>query len=108
MFARMTELKIKSERRNEFMKLANTEVRPLITRQPGFVDAFALTSDTDPTLATTVALWESRQNAERFYASEDFRRWMDRAGPFLREAPAITTYDVANSTHHRISAGRAA
>lgn len=108
MFARVTEVKIKPEKKAEFLKLANTEIRPLITRQPGCVDVVALTSDSDPDLAISVVLWDSRANADRFYATDDFRRWLESASPYLREAPRMKTYDVGSSTYHHISGIRAA
>ncbi len=108
MFARLTEVTIKPEKRVEFLNLANAEIRPLVTRQPGSMEVVALISDTDPNVAVSLVLWDNRQNAERFYASDEFRQWIERIGPYLREAPTFKTYDVGTSTYHRISASRAA
>jgi heme-degrading monooxygenase HmoA len=108
MFARMVEINFQPEKQQELLQLANTELLPLVLRQPGGKDVTALLSDTDPGKAISVVFWNTRQDAERFYASAEFDRWQQRVRPFLLREPVIKTYDVATSTFHHISATRAA
>ncbi len=108
MFSRTAELSINPQQREPFLNLVNSEFLPLLQRQPGYVDGIGLVSETDPSRGISVAFWKSREDAERFYNSDEFARVRQRLEPYLRGEPTIRTSTVETSTHHGIAAGRAA
>lgn len=108
MYSRTAEVSINPQQREQFLDLVNSELQPLLQRQPGYVDGVGLVSEADPSRGISVVFWKTREDAERFYSSDQFARVRQRLMPYLRSEPTIRTYTVETSTHHGIAAGRAA
>lgn len=107
MFARLVEAPAKAGRRNEILDILENEVRPLLEKQHGFVDHVVLAGDTDTDLGVVLTFWTTKQDAERFWSSTEFRAILDRITP-LQENMTVRTFNVATSTFHKIAAGKAA
>jgi heme-degrading monooxygenase HmoA len=107
MFARIVECRIKPEQREKTYQTVRQEVLPLLQKQPGFVDELGLISDTDQERLVAISFWKTKEDAER-YQRETFPRVADILKPLLKTTPKVETYNVEDSTIHRIAAGRAA
>ena len=107
MFARIVESTVKTEKRDEMQQRLRNEILPLLQKQPGFVDAVGLVSETDPEHIVSISFWKTREDAERHHR-ENFSRIQDLVKPYLKDSIKIETYNVEESTIHRIAAGKAA
>jgi len=107
MFTRIVECTVKPDKKEEMQQRLRNEVLPLLQKQPGFVDEVGLTSDHDPERMVAISFWKTREDAER-YQRETFPRVQDTLKTCLKGSLKIETYNVEESTIHRIAAGKAA
>ena len=106
MFTRIVECTVKPEKKEEMLQRVRTEIMPILQKQPGFVDEISLTSDHDPERVVAISFWKTREDAERYHR-ENYSRVQEIAKPYLKGSMKVETYNVEESTIHRI-AGRAA
>ena len=107
MFTRIVECTVKPEKRDEMTQRVRNEVLPLLQKQPGFVDELSLSSEHDPERMVAISFWKTREDAER-YNRENFSRVQEIVKPYLKGSLRVETYNVEDSTIHRIAAGKAA
>lgn len=103
MFARLLELTAKPNKRAELTGILVNELVPLLKKQKGFVDAIGFTSDVDPVVGIAIGLWNSREEAERFYATPQYKAILDRI-TLLTDKFNLKTFNVASSTMHAVVA----
>lgn len=107
MFTRIVDCTVKPEKREDFKQRMTNEVLPLLQKQPGFVDVITLTSDTEPNHVVAISFWKTKNEAERYHR-ENYSRIMKILEPALQNEPQVRTYNVEQSTAHKIAAGKAA
>ncbi len=93
MFARMVEVVAKPGKRAEVISIGLNELMPLIKKQRGFIDLIVMTDDTRADHGTTLSLWASREESERFWMSAEFTAAMNRVTP-LMEHMIFRTFEV--------------
>ncbi|HZU43528.1 MAG TPA: antibiotic biosynthesis monooxygenase [Terriglobales bacterium] len=107
MFTRIVDCTVKPEKKEEYTQRITNEVMPILQKQPGFVDCITLTSDTDPERVVAISFWNTKNDAERYHR-ENYSRIMSILEPALQNEPRVHTYNVEQSTAHKIAAGKAA
>jgi heme-degrading monooxygenase HmoA len=107
MFTRIVECTVRPDKKDELQQRIRNEILPLLQKQPGFVDEVGLVSDHDPERMVAISFWKTREDAERYHR-ETFPRVQDILKSSLKTPPKVETYNVEESTIHRIAAGRAA
>jgi quinol monooxygenase YgiN len=107
MFARIVESTVKPETRDELQQRVRNEILPVLQKQPGFVDTVGLVSEHDPERMVSISFWKTREDAERHHR-ENFSRIQDVLKNYLKGPIKVETYNVEESTIHRIAAGKAA
>jgi heme-degrading monooxygenase HmoA len=108
MFVRLVEATPKPDKRDEIIALVTSDLLPLLKKQQGFVDAVGLSGDTSPDEGVTLTFWTTKDDAEKFYATQEFKsKIMDRITPLL-EGMKVRTFNVETSTFHKIAASKAA
>lgn len=107
MFTRIVECTVKPEKKDEMQQRLRNEILPLLQKQPGFVDEVSLVSEHDPGRLIAISFWKTREDAERYHR-ETFPHIQDMIKSALRTSPKVETYNVEDSTIHRIAAGKAA
>ena len=108
MFVRVVEATAKLGKRNEITTILTSDLLPLLKKQQGFVDAVGLSGDTRPDEGVTLTFWTTKDDAEKFYATQKFKsKILDRITPLL-EGMKVRTFNVETSTFHKIAASKAA
>ena len=104
MFARSVSFHLKPGRAAEFTEIIDKDVLPVLRRQKGFQDeiAFVAPGGAD---AVGISVWDQKENAET-YARGAYPGVLKTLAPVVEGTPQVQTYDVSNSTFHKI-AGRA-
>ncbi|HYX81255.1 MAG TPA: hypothetical protein VE714_02610 [Gemmatimonadales bacterium] len=104
MFARNVTLHLKANKANEFARTLETDVLPMLRKQPGFKDEITfLASDKDEAIA--ISLWERRENAEA-YSRETYPAVLEKLERVVEGTPQVESYEVATSTFHKIGASQ--
>ena len=103
MFARSVSFHLKPGRAAEFTEIIDKDVLPILRRQKGFQDeiAFVAPGGAD---AVGISVWDQKENAET-YARGAYPGVLKTLAPVVEGTPQVQTYDVSNSTFHKI-AGR--
>jgi heme-degrading monooxygenase HmoA len=107
MFARTVEIKAKTGKAGELIRIVNDQVLTLLKNQPGFVDEITLLSKQEPDRVLGMSFWKTREDAEK-YNRETFPKVTELMRNMMEGTPLVHTFDVANSTAHNIVAGKAA
>jgi hypothetical protein len=102
MYARRVSMKLKPNSTVEFTQKLEKEVIPMLRKQGGFRDeiTFVAPGGTD---AFGVSLWDTKQSAEN-YSRGGYAEVTKILEKLVDGIPRVETYEVANSTFHKIAA----
>ena len=103
MFARSVSFHLKPGRVAEFTQLLDKDIIPVLRKQKGFQDeiAFIAPGGTD---AVGISVWDLKESAET-YARGAYPGVLTTLAQVVEGTPQVQTYEVSNSTFHKI-AGR--
>ena len=102
MVARSVSFHLKPGRAAEFTRLLDQDIIPVLRKQKGFEDeiAFVATGGRD---AIGISVWDLKENAET-YARGAYPGVLKALANVVEGSPRVQTYDVSNSTFHKIAA----
>jgi hypothetical protein len=102
MFARNVSIHLKPNGSAAFIKLIENETIPMLRKQKGFQGeiTFLAPGGAD---AVAISLWDTKANADA-YASVGYPEVLKSLNKFVEGTPKVQTYEVANSTFHKIAA----
>ena len=104
MFARNVTLHLKADKASEFTRTLETDVLPMLRKQPGFKDEITfVASDRDEAIA--ISLWEKEENAEA-YSRDTYPMVLQKLQRVVEGTPQVESYEVSNSTFHKIAAAQ--
>lgn len=106
MFARSISVRLKPNSVADFIKVIEDETLPLLRKQKGFQDeiTFVVPGGRE---AVGISLWDQKENAEA-YSRDGYPGVLKALGNVVEGTPQVRTYEVANSTFHKIAARAAA
>jgi len=102
MYARRVSMKLKPNSTVEFTQRLEKEVIPLLRKQSGFQDEITFVA-AGGTEAFGVSLWDTQQNADN-YNRGGYAEVTKILAKVVDGTPRVETYEVANSTFHKIAA----
>jgi len=102
MFARSVSIRLKPNNIAEFTRLMETESIPLLRKQKGFKDEITLVVPGGAD-AVAISLWDQKENADA-YNRDGYPGLLKTLGKVVEGTPQVHTYEVANSTFHKIAA----
>jgi hypothetical protein len=100
MFARSVYLHLKPDSVGEFSRMIDKEIIPLLRKQTGFQDEIMFIGS-GGLEAVGISLWHEKENAEA-YDHKTYPGVMKTLAKFVEGVPQIQTYEVSNSTFHKI------
>src|SRR6266702_2289128 len=106
MFARRVYMHLKPNTGAEFTQRLEKEIIPLLRKQKGFQDEISFVGQ-GGSEAFGISLWDKAEDAEA-YNSGTYPEVTKFLATVVEGAPQVETYDVANSTFHKIAAAVAA
>ena len=106
MFARKVSMHLKPSSVAEFTQRIEKDVLPLLRKQRGFQDEITLVGK-GGTEVFGISLWDKAENAEA-YNRGTYPEVAKMLANVLEGVPQVETFDVANSTFHRIAAAATA
>ena len=101
MFARSVSFHLKPGRAAEFTQLLDKDVIPVLRKQKGFQDeiAFVAPGGAD---AVGISVWDLKENAET-YGRGAYPGVLKTLAQVVDGTPQVQTYEVSNSTFHKIA-----
>ena len=106
MFARKVNMHLKPNSVAELTQRLEKDILPLLRKQKGFQDEITFV-DQSGREAFAISLWETAENAE-FYNRGTYRNVTKFLATIVEGVPQVETFNVTNSTFHRIAAAVAA
>ena len=102
MFARSVSFHLKPGRAAEFTQLLDKDIIPVLRKQKGFQDeiAFIAPGGAD---AIGISVWDLKENAEA-YDRGAYAGVLRTLTSVVEGTPQVRTYEVSNSTFHKIAA----
>ena|SRR5581483_3713713 len=102
MYSRVVSMRLKSNSKPEFTRIIENDVLPILRKQKGFQDeiTFVAANGTD---ALGISIWDNKDSAEA-YQRTAYQDVMKALQKVLEGTPRVETYEIANSTVHRIAA----
>ena len=102
MFARRVSMHLKPNTTADFTRKLENDVIPLLRKQNGFQDELTFTTK-DGKEAFGLSLWDRKESAEA-YERGQYPQVMKMLETVVEGTPRVETYEVANSTCHRLLA----
>jgi hypothetical protein len=101
MFARSVSIRLKSNGIAEFSRLIERAL-PLLRKQKGFQDelTFVVPGGNE---AFAISLWDEKQNADS-YGRSAYPEMLKGLSKIVEGIPLVRTFEVCNSTFHKIAA----
>ena len=101
MFARNVSLHLKPNSVGEFSRIIDKEIIPLLRKQEGFQDEIMFIAS-GGLEAVGISLWDERENAEA-YRRKTYPEVIKALSKVVEGIPQVQTYEVSNSTFHKIA-----
>jgi heme-degrading monooxygenase HmoA len=105
-FTRIVTVRLKPNTAHQFSQTIEKKVLPILRNQKGFRDEVTLISHNEQE-AVGLSFWDTREQAEA-YNNSKFAEVQRELSNLIEGAPKVQTFDVANSTAHKIAAQSAA
>jgi len=102
MFARRVSMELKPNSSAELTQKLEKEVIPMLRKQKGFQDEITFVA-TGGAKAFGISLWDRPESADT-YNRETYPEVVKLLAKFVEGTPRIDTYEVSNSTFHKIAA----
>src|SRR5438105_15291625 len=102
MFASSIRMQLKPTSAAQCTQTLEKEVLPVLRKQAGFQDevTFIVPGGTE---ALAISFWQSKENAEA-YSRSAYPEVLKTLGKVVEGTPQLQTYEVSNSTIHKIAA----
>ena len=101
MFARNVSIRLKANNVAEFTKLMEDEIIPLLRKQKGFRDEITFVTH-DGKEAVGISLWDQKEHADT-YNRDAYPQVLKAMGRVVEGTPQVHSYEVSNSTFHKIA-----
>ncbi len=95
-FARKVEFSIKRGQEQEFNKIIEAKILPILQKQKGFQDVLVLTHGR---YATGISLWDTRTDAES-YEKTAYPNVLESLKPLIEDTPQVEVCEVPFTTLH--------
>ena len=101
MFARRVSMQLKPNTSVELTEKMENEIIPMLRKQKGFQDEISFVA-TGGAKAFGISLWDKSENADT-YNRETYPEIVKMLSKFVEGTPHVDTYEVTNSTFHKIA-----
>ena len=101
MFARRVSMQLKPNTSVELTEKMENEIIPMLRKQKGFQDEISFVA-TGGAKAFGISLWDKSENADT-YNRETYPEIVKMLSKFVEGTPHVETYEVTNSTFHKIA-----
>jgi hypothetical protein len=102
MYARNVSISLKPNTASEFTQTLEKDILPLLRKQSGFKDEITFLG-ADGKDAIAISLWDRKESAD-VYNRDTYPQVLKGLAKVVDGTPEVHSYEVANSTFHKIAA----
>jgi len=103
MYARIVNMKLKTNAGPQFTRTFESDIIPMLRKQKGFRDEISLLAP-ERSEVTGISLWNEKENAEEYHRVT-YPGVLKSLSTVVEGTPEVRTFEVSNSTFHKIAAG---
>lgn len=96
-FARNVHFEIKNGKDEEFTRLFNEKVIPVLKKQPGFDHELTLMGRDNSHRGMGISIWNDRKSAEQ-YESSTYKDVLRTLEPVLNGSPTVDSWQIGATT----------
>ena len=101
MYARNLTLHLKANSTAEFTRTVEADVLPVLRKQSGFKDEITFV-DAGRNEAVAISLWDKKESADA-YNRDTYPQVLKSMAGVVEGTPELDSYEVSNSTFHKIA-----
>ncbi len=94
--------KLRDKSTEEFTRIFQGEIIPLLRRQKGFEDEINFIAP-ERNEAVAISLWDKKEDADTYYEKR-FPEILKALSKVIEGTPRVESFEVGNSTSHQIAA----
>ena len=102
MLIRHVTLKLKTNVAQEFNRVIENEILPLLRKQPGFRDQITFVAP-ERSEAVGISFWETKENCEN-YNRNGYPEVLKTLSKLVEGTPKVETFELSHSTLHKLAA----
>jgi hypothetical protein len=102
MFARNVSVHLKHDMISEYGHVFDNQILPLLRKQAGFRDEITFSSPGGLDV-TAISLWDNKSDAEA-YNTNTYPEVLKTFAKVIDGTPRVQTYEIVNSTFHKVAA----
>jgi heme-degrading monooxygenase HmoA len=102
MYTRHVTIRLKANSAAEFTRVIESEIIPLLRKQKGFRDEITFVAP-ERSEAVANSFWDTKEDAEA-YNQAGYQEVLKTLSKVVEGTPKVETFEVANSTFHKIAA----
>jgi heme-degrading monooxygenase HmoA len=102
MYTRHVTMKLKANASAEFTRVIENEIIPLLRKQKGFCDEITFVAP-ERSEAVANSFWDAKEDVEA-YNRTGYQEVLKTLSKVVEGTPKVETFEVANSTFHKIAA----
>jgi len=102
MYARQVSMELRPNSHADFTRKIESDILPLLRKQKGFQDEITFVNPAGKD-AFAISLWDTKESAEA-YNRASFAEVTKLLSKVVDGTPRVKSYEVANSTFHKIAA----
>jgi hypothetical protein len=102
MYSRNVSFKLKPKSTEEFTRILEGEIIPLLRRQRGFEDQISFIAP-ERNEAVDISLWDKKEDAEAYHRGK-YPEVLKALARVVEGTPIVEIFQVSNSTSHQIAA----
>jgi hypothetical protein len=102
MYARNVTLHLKPNSAREFTRMLETDVLPVLRKQNGFKDELTFVGSNGAE-AVAISMWDRKESADT-YGRDTYPAVLKSLDKVVEGTPKVDTWEVSNSTFHKIAA----
>jgi heme-degrading monooxygenase HmoA len=95
-------MKLKANSAPEFARVIENEILPLLRKQQGFRDEITFVAP-ERSEAVAISFWETKENAEA-YNRTGYPEILKTLAKVIEGTPKVETFELSNSTLHKLAA----
>jgi quinol monooxygenase YgiN len=94
MWVRLTYGKIEPDKMDEFRKIYNEEIVPIIKKQKGIIEVYWMESTEEEGEGISLTSWDSKENGETYESSGTYLEMVGKVQHTFAELPILKSYEV--------------
>ncbi|HEY5543577.1 MAG TPA: hypothetical protein VIM04_10025 [Candidatus Binatia bacterium] len=102
MYTRNVSMKLKVNSATEFTRTLENDVIPMLRKQKGFKDEITLVAP-ERNDVVAISFWDRKEDAEA-YNRDKYPEVLKTLSKLIEGTPKVESFEVANSTSHKIAA----